>query len=70
MKIQYGNTSRFTNKLSDGMLSTAALPAKKPRASGLYGTIPIPSSLNACKAFYDKDKGMTLRLIESNLYEA
>jgi len=38
--------------------STAALPAKKPRASGLYGTIPIPSSQNANKRFYDKYKGM------------
>ena len=37
----------LTSKLPDGKLSTAALPAKKPRPSGLYGTTPMPSSLNA-----------------------
>jgi hypothetical protein len=47
VKEDYTSTTSFTNKLSDGMLSTAALPAKKPRPSGLYGTIPMPSSLNA-----------------------
>jgi hypothetical protein len=46
VKEDYASITSFTNKLSDGMLSTAALPAKKPRPSGLYGTIPMPSSLN------------------------
>ena len=34
-----------TKKLFAGILSMTALPPKNPRPRGLYGTIPIPSSL-------------------------
>ena len=36
---------KSTKMLSAGTLSTTALPPKNPRPRGLYGTIPIPSSL-------------------------
>ena len=36
-----------TNKLFAATFSTTPLPAKKPRPRGLYGTIPMPSSLHA-----------------------
>ena len=36
-----------TKKLFAAKLSTAPLPAKKPRPRGLYGTSPMPSSLHA-----------------------
>jgi hypothetical protein len=37
----------YTKLLFAAKLSTIPLPAKKPRPRGLYGTIPMPSSLNA-----------------------
>jgi len=35
-----------TSTDSEGKLSTTALPPKKPRPIGLYGTTAIPSSLH------------------------
>jgi hypothetical protein len=39
----------YTKALFEAKLSTTPLPPKKPRPRGLYGTIPIPSSLHAQK---------------------
>ena len=38
-----------TNTLFAAKFSTTPLPAKKPRPRGLYGTIPMPSSLHVQK---------------------
>jgi hypothetical protein len=37
----------YTKPLFAAKLSAIPLPAKKPRPRGLYGTIPMPSSLHA-----------------------
>ena len=43
---QYADVWKLTGLSSvSSSFSTTALPEKKPRPSGLYGTIPIPSSL-------------------------
>ena len=39
----------YTKELLAATLSTIPLPPKKPRPRGLYGTIPMPSSLHAQK---------------------
>jgi hypothetical protein len=38
-----------TKELFAAKVSTTPLPAKKPRPRGLYGTIPMPSSLHEQK---------------------
>jgi hypothetical protein len=39
----------YTKELFAATFSTIPLPPKKPRPRGLYGTIPMPSSLHAQK---------------------
>jgi len=41
-----------TKELFASKFSTIPLPAKKPRPRGLYGTIPMPSSLHEQKHLY------------------